>query len=203
KKGFDDLWTNNYSTWSKNIEALLKTHRLWLTTSGRYREPDYVDVENPTQAEIKDWQDWWETLDAAAGIIYLCLESLQKAHVEDFHSKGDPEGMWDKLKATHQQQKPITRFTAYDSFFSIQKEDAKSLTDLYSHITRSMTEIWNLHPAHFGLSQLNEELQCMALIHALPHPEYNNFVTSLFFLSEKLTLDGIQTTFHNQENNEK
>ncbi|PBK90679.1 hypothetical protein ARMGADRAFT_885988, partial [Armillaria gallica] len=179
---FDDLRTDNYSTWSKNMEVLLKTRRLWLATSGRYREPDYVDAENPTRAEIKDWQDWWETLDAAAGIIYLCLESSQKAHVEDFHSKGDPEGMWDKLKATYQQRKPITRFTAYDSFFSIRKEDAESLTDLYSRVTRSMTEIRNLRPAHFGLSQLNEELQCMALIHALPRPEYNNFVTLLFFL---------------------
>ncbi|PBK82963.1 hypothetical protein ARMGADRAFT_945745, partial [Armillaria gallica] len=169
KKGFDDLQTDNYSTWSKTMEALLKTCHLWLATSGRYREPDYVD-------------DWRETLDAAAGIIYLCLESLQKAHVEDFHSKGDPEGMWDKLKATHQQQKPITRFTAYDSFFSIWKEDAKSLTDLYSRVTGSMTEIQNLCPAHFSLSQLDEELQCMALICALPCPEYNNFVTSLFFL---------------------
>ncbi|KAK0486725.1 hypothetical protein EDD18DRAFT_1040898, partial [Armillaria luteobubalina] len=82
----------------------------------------------------------------------------------------------------HQQQKPITRFTTYNSFFSIQKEDDKSLTDLYSHITGSMTEIWNLHPAQFALSQLDKELQCMPLIWALPRPEYNNFVTSLFFL---------------------
>ncbi|PBK92331.1 hypothetical protein ARMGADRAFT_930957 [Armillaria gallica] len=179
KKSFNNLWTDNYSTWSKNMKALLKTCCIWLTTSGRYREPDY------------DWQDWQETLGVAASIIYLCLESSQNAHMEDFHSKGDPEGMWDKPKVTHQQQKPIMRFTTYDSFFSIQKEDAKSLTDLYSCVTRSMTEIQNLHPAHFGLSQLNEELQCMALIHALPCPEYNNFITLLFFLSEKLTLDGI------------
>ncbi|KAK0435679.1 uncharacterized protein EV420DRAFT_1215084, partial [Desarmillaria tabescens] len=62
------------------------------------------------------------------------------------------------------------------------QEDNKSLTNLYSHVTRSMTKIQNLHPSHFSLTQLNEELQCMALIHALSCPEYNNFVTSLFLL---------------------
>ncbi|KAK0486724.1 hypothetical protein EDD18DRAFT_1425616 [Armillaria luteobubalina] len=101
KKGFDDLRADNYSTSSKNMEALLKIHHLWLTTSRRYREPDYVDANNPMRAEIKDWQDWCKTLDAAAGIIYLCLESSQKAHVEDFCTSGDPEGLWNKLKATH------------------------------------------------------------------------------------------------------
>ncbi|KAK0213365.1 hypothetical protein DFS33DRAFT_1224637, partial [Desarmillaria ectypa] len=99
--------------------------------------------------------------------------------------------------------KPITRFTTYDSFFSILKEDAKSLTDLYFCMTGSITEIQNLHPVYFSLFQLDEKLQYMALIHALPCLKYNNFITSLFFLLEKLTLNSIQTVFHDQENNEK
>jgi hypothetical protein len=62
-----------------------------------------------------------------------------------------------------------------------------------------MANIKSLHPTHFVLQQLNEELQCMAAICALPE-EYSGFTTSLFLLN-KLTLPNLHAAFHNQEQN--
>ncbi|TFK35926.1 hypothetical protein BDQ12DRAFT_725480 [Crucibulum laeve] len=56
---------------------------------------------------------------------------------------------------------------------------------------------FNAYDAFFNI-QKEEELQCMALIHALP-TEYSGFITSLFLL-DKLTLASLCTAFHNQEN---
>ncbi|KJA12817.1 hypothetical protein HYPSUDRAFT_50090 [Hypholoma sublateritium FD-334 SS-4] len=70
---------------------------------------------------------------------------------------------------------------------------------LVGRVTRSMAAIKALRPSHFGLQQLDEELQCMALIRALPS-EYNGFVTSLFLL-DKLSLTSLRSAFQNQENN--
>jgi hypothetical protein len=62
-----------------------------------------------------------------------------------------------------------------------------------------MANIKSLHPTHFSLQQLDEELQCMAAIRALPE-EYSGFTTSLFLL-DKLTLPNLHAAFHNQEQN--
>ncbi|KAF8241109.1 hypothetical protein L208DRAFT_1181701, partial [Tricholoma matsutake] len=70
---------------------------------------------------------------------------------------------------------------------------------LFRHVTHGMANIKSLCPSHFGLQQLNEELQCMAAIHALPE-EYSSFTTSLFLL-DKLTLPNLCAAFHNQEQN--
>ncbi|KAF8586001.1 hypothetical protein K439DRAFT_1632263 [Ramaria rubella] len=86
--------------------------------------------------------------------------------------------MWDRLKELHQQRKAGPRFSAYDAFFSIHKEENESLTELTGHVSRAMAHIKSLRPSHFGLQQLNEELQSMALIHTLPL-DYSSFVDSL------------------------
>lgn len=201
KKGFENLNASNYGEWEENMSALLKTRREYLITIGRDPEPEFADPEKPTYQERKDWKDWKETQVSAAGTIYLCLDESQKAHVKS--CLDDPERMWDTLKAHHQQRKPATRFVAYDSFFNLKKETEESLPDLASQGTQIMSRIRALRPAHFGLQQLEEELLVMALIRALPQPEFGNFVTSLFLLSDKLTLEGLCTAFHNEENNQK
>ncbi|SJL14968.1 uncharacterized protein ARMOST_18445 [Armillaria ostoyae] len=201
KKGFENLSASNYNEWEENMSALLKTRREYLITIGQDPEPEFVDADHPTYQERKDWKDWKETKVSAAGTIYLCLDESQKAHVKK--CLDDPEQMWDTLKAIHQQRKPATRFVAYDSFFNLKKETDEALPDLVSRGSQIMSRIRALRPSHFGLQQLEEELLVMALIRALPQPEYGNFVTSLFLLSDKLTLEGLSTAFHNEENNQK
>ncbi len=201
KKGFENLNASNYSEWEENMSALLKTRCEYLITIGQDPEPEYADSNHLTYQERKDCKEWKEIKVSAAGTIYLCLDESQKAHVKK--CLDDPEEMWDTLKAIHQQQKPATRFVAYDNFFNPKKDTGESLPDLVSHGSQIMSRICALHLSHFGLQQLEEELLVMALIHALPQPEFSNFVTSLFLLSDKLTLKGLSTAFHNKENNQK
>ncbi|PBK85805.1 hypothetical protein ARMGADRAFT_941306, partial [Armillaria gallica] len=183
------------------MSALLKTCREYLITIRQDPEPDYVDPNHLTYQERKDWKEWKETKVSAAGTIYLCLDESQKAHVKK--CLDDPEEMWDTLKGIHQQQKLVTWFVAYDNFFNLKKETDESLPDLISCGSQIMSRIHALRPSHFGLQQLEEELLVMALIRTLPQPEFSNFVMSLFLRSDKLTLKGLSTAFHNEENNQK
>ncbi|KAF8574689.1 hypothetical protein K439DRAFT_1371777, partial [Ramaria rubella] len=91
-----------------------------------------------------------------------------------------------ELKELHQQCKTGPRFSAYDALFNIWKDKNKSLMELTGHASRAMTHIKSLHPSHFGLQQLDEELQTMARIHTLL-PDCSSFVDSLFLL-DNLTL---------------
>ncbi|KAF8588979.1 hypothetical protein K439DRAFT_1333951, partial [Ramaria rubella] len=198
KKNFDDLTVNpsNYTSWSESMESYLKTRREWLPVIRKSPEPEFVDVDLPTRQERLDHIEWLETKDSVAGTIFLCIDNSQKDHVQD--CRHDLEMMWDRLKELHQQCKAGPRFSTYDVFFSICKEENESLTELTGHVSRAMAHIKSLRPSHFGMQQLDKELQSMALIHALP-PDYNSFV-DLLFLIDKLTLAGLRGALHNQEN---
>ncbi|KAF8581770.1 hypothetical protein K439DRAFT_1247172, partial [Ramaria rubella] len=138
---------------------------------------------------------WQETKDSATAIIFLCIDDSQKDHVRD--GRNDPEAMWDRLKELHQQQKAGPRFSAYDALFNIRKEENESLTEYTGHVSHAMAHIKSLCPLHFGLQQLDEELQSMVLIRGLP-PDCSSFVDSLFLLN-KLTLASLRAALHNRE----
>ncbi|KAF8585898.1 hypothetical protein K439DRAFT_1293536, partial [Ramaria rubella] len=139
--------------------------------------------------------EWQETKDLATAIIFLCIDESQKDHVRD--CRNDPEAMWDRLRELHQQHKAGPRFSAYDALFNIQKEENKSLTEYTGHVSRVMAHIKYLCPLHFGLQQLDEELQSMALICRLP-PDCSSFIDSLFLL-DKLTLASLRAALDNRE----
>ncbi|KAF8588215.1 hypothetical protein K439DRAFT_1336088, partial [Ramaria rubella] len=177
------------------MESYLKTRREWLPVIGKSPEPEFVDIDCPTRQERLDHVEWQETKDSAAAIIFLCIDESQKDHVRD--CRNDPEAMWDRLRELHQQRKAGPRFSAYDAFFNIRKDENESLTELTGRVSRAMVHIKALRPSHFGLQQLDEELQSMALIRALP-PDCSSFVDSLFLL-DKLTLTSLRAALHNRE----
>ncbi|PBK80905.1 hypothetical protein ARMGADRAFT_949000, partial [Armillaria gallica] len=168
KKGFANLSADNYGVWAPTMESLLKTHKLWMVTGGFSCEPDFVDADNPTKEEKREWRDWMEEMGAAAGMIFLCLDDTQKINVEDYRRHDDPVGMWTSLKVLHHQKTMTTRFTAYDTFFSVRKDPDESLSALHARVVKIMADVRSLRPSNFNLSKLDEELQIMALIHALP-----------------------------------
>jgi len=79
------------------------------------------------------------------------------------------------------QKKPGARFNAYNDLFSIQKNDDETLVDLVVRIEHTMRNIKNMQLKDFTLEKLDDKLQCMALIRALPE-EYSHFSTSLLLL---------------------
>src|SRR5262245_29628065 len=66
---------------------------------------------------------------------------------------------------------------------------------LWAELTRPCRTSKSLCPSAFTLEDLDKELECMALICALPS-EFDNFASSLLLLD---TLSKLQSAFHNEE----
>ena len=105
--------------------------------------------------------------------------------------------MWEALKKIHQQQKPGTRFNAYDDLFSIRKTEEESLQSLINRVDTAMQYIKDLSPDDFALLELYDELQTMMMIRALSE-EYSHFVSSLM-LSRSLDKDAVKRAFYTEE----
>ena len=142
--------------------------------------------------------DKWEAkAEKAAGEIYLAVENDQRVHFRGHEE--DPVQMWTLLEQAHVQKKPGARFNAYDDLFSIQKNNNETLVEMAVRIEQAMGNIKNLHPKDFTIEKLDDELQCMALIRALPE-EYSHFSTSLLLL-DSLDKNKILQAFHSEELN--
>ena len=180
------LSNSNYPEWSGEMRAWLMRNGLWKLVSGKLPKPRDVDELNK-----------WETkAEKAAGEIYLLVESDQRVHFRG--QEDDPIQMWQLLEAAHLSKKPGARFNAYDDLFCIRKQDT-ALVDLGVRMEKSMQAIQNLRPATFKIEQLDEELQCMALIRALPD-EYRH-LSSTLLLMDKLDKTVILQAFRSEELN--
>ena len=140
---------------------------------------------------------WEAKAEKAAGEIYLLVENEQRVHFRTHEE--DPIKMWKLLEDAHLSKKPGARFNAYDDLFNIRKQDDESLVVLGVRIEKAMQAIRNLRPETFTIEQLDEELQCMALIRALPE-EYRHLSASLL-LMDKLDKSVIIQAFRSEEQN--
>ncbi|KZT17957.1 hypothetical protein NEOLEDRAFT_1184766 [Neolentinus lepideus HHB14362 ss-1] len=173
KRPFPALGERNYGSWADDMEAYLKTLDLWDVTDDPMAAPLPEDAMNLTTEERKEVRDWEKRKGQASGQIWLAVEDGQKVHVKEV--KSDPAKMWLKLKEVHVQQKPGTRFNAYDALLGLRKLEGEDFT----------------------IDSLDNDLTSMALICALP-AEYNNFVSSLLLL-DSLDLSKLQSAFQNEE----
>ncbi|EEB97195.1 hypothetical protein MPER_03536 [Moniliophthora perniciosa FA553] len=180
------LTNSNYPEWRRNAQAYLMKLGYWKLVSGKDTKPD------------DDKAGSWETkAEKAAGEIFLLVDENQKVHIGD--SQEDPVKMWKILESVHVSKVPGARFNAYDDLFSIQKKDNESLVELGVRVEKAMVTIRNLQPSSFTVNQLDEELQAMALIRALP-TEFQTLSTSLL-LKDKLDKDTILQAFRSDELN--
>ena len=169
------------------MKAWLMRNGLWRLVSGKETKPK----------EEKELEAWEAKAERAAGEIYLLVQSDQRVHFRG--SEEDPIVMWKALENAHSSKKPGARFNAYDDLFSIQKEGKESLMDLGVRIEKAMATIQNLRPSSFTIDMLDEELQCMALIRALPE-DYRHLSTNLL-LMDKLDKATILQAFRSEELN--
>ncbi|SJL19091.1 uncharacterized protein ARMOST_22699 [Armillaria ostoyae] len=77
------------------------------------------------------------------------------------------------------------------------KDDDESLSTLVGRVSRAMQDIKALRPEKFTIDELDNELQSMALIRALPS-DFDNFVSSILLL-HSLSLDKLVAAFHTEE----
>ncbi|KAF8551896.1 hypothetical protein OG21DRAFT_1486624 [Imleria badia] len=104
-------------------------------------------------------------------------------------------------RALYVQQKAGTHFVAYDEFFSIRKHPEESLPALSARVEETMSRIKELHPSSFDLAKLDDELACMAMIHALG-PDYYHFTSSLALLTA-LDKNKVKAAFQTEEINRR
>ncbi|KDR64822.1 hypothetical protein GALMADRAFT_29898, partial [Galerina marginata CBS 339.88] len=109
----------------------------------------------------------------------------------------DPIEMWKLLEQAHLSKKPGAQFNAYDDLFSIRKQDDESLVNLGVRIEKAMQNIQNLRPTDFKIETLDHELQCMALIRALPE-DYRHLASTLL-LMDKMDKTVIMQAFRSEE----
>lgn len=178
------------------MRAHLQTKSFWGVVKGTQTQITPKDAA-ATVEETKEMNRYQEKVDGACGEIYLGLEESQHVHVKDVLD--DPKKMWEKLQQVHVQKKPGSRFNAYDALFAIRKAEGETLADLMSRVDRAMQDIKILRPTSFEIDTLDQELQCMTLIRALPE-SYDNFVTSLILnASDSLKIDELQSAFAAEE----
>ena len=184
---FKPLSNSNYPEWCGEMKAWLMKNGLWRLVSGRETKP----IKEEALAT------WEAKAERAAGEIFLLVENDQRVHFCGFEE--DPVEIWKKLESAHLSKKPGARFNAYDDLFSIRKDDKESLMDLGVRIEKAMATIQNLRSSSFTIETLDEELQCMALIRALPE-EYRHLSSSLL-LMDKMDKDVILQAFRSEEQN--
>ena len=183
------LSNSNYPEWSGEMRAWLMRNGLWKLVSGK--------LTRPTSTSVDEVNKWETKAERAAGEIYLLVESDQRVHFRGHED--DPIKMWELLEAAHLSKKPGARFNAYDELFSIRKQDAETLVDMGVRIEKAMQAIQNLRPSSFTIDQLDEELQCMALIRALPD-DYRH-LTSTLLLVDNLDKAKVLQAFRSEELN--
>src|SRR5882724_7294730 len=179
---------SNYSTWSKDMQATLRGRGLWRLVSKKEK----LHPSNPDKQV-----EWDDKADRACSILTLGVEQSQRVHLQAV--KDNSIKIWKAVESAHVHKQPDTRFNAYNNFFSIRKEENEFLQALMARIDKSMHKIQNLHPNNFDLQKLDEELTCMAMIHALPE-DYANFMSSILLLGS-LDKSMLQDAFHAEETN--
>ena len=184
------LGKGNYMEWSGEMKAWLMRNKLWRLVSGREAKP--------SASKVDDLDLWEAKAEQAAGEIYLCVEQSQRVHFRGHEE--DPIQMWKLLEAAHVSKKPGARFNAYDDLFSIHKADDESLIDLGVRVENAMANIQNLRPKDMTIDKLDEELEAMALIRALPK-SYSHLSMSLLLL-DKLDKDVVLQAFRSEELNQ-
>jgi transposase InsO family protein len=181
---------NNYTTWSEEMKALLRSKGLWRLVDGKEMRPS---------TPAKEQEAWDIKQDRAAGELMLNLMPDQRVHIRD--SQDDPTAAWKALAALFVQQKASTRFVAYEEFFSIRKRSDESLPALSARVEQAMARIQELRPISFDLKTSDAELSCMAMMHALG-PEYSHFTSSLALLTD-LDKDKVKAAFQTEEINRR
>lgn len=186
------LDNSNFSTWKGNTAASLREVGCWRVVEGSALVPDPSD--HPFE-----YEKYCNTRDKAASIIYNALEDGQKAHVKG--KEGDAKEMWRILESVHSSKKPGTRFTGYDTLFSIRLRSGESLPDLITRVGNTMASIKDQRPDKFDLDTLDDELYSMALIRSLPS-SYDSLKDAIMLLDD-LSPSTISEAFRNRSSNDQ
>ena len=179
---------NNYPTWSEEMKSLLWSKGLWQLVDGKETRPS---------KPAKEQEIWDIKQDRTAGELMLNLMPDQRVHIQT--QQDNPTAAWKALETLYVQQKASTHFVAYDEFFTIRKRPEESLPALSARVQQAMARIQQLCPSTFTLKTSDNELSCMAMMHALGD-DYKHFTSSLAPLTD-LDKVKVKAAFQTEEIN--
>ena len=186
---FPKLNEHNYHVWKFDMQALLQRNSTWRLVKGTYEEPS---------ANADDLETWEAMNMNAAGVIYSQVEpSIQPLIREKLDNA---PGMWTTLKDHFAKDNAASRFLIVDEFLSISKQTDESLTSLCARVEDTLQKVCSAHTEALTLSQFEEELAMMTLIHSLPE-DFNNFRSSLLLVPGTLSLETVKEAFMQEERN--
>lgn len=166
------LTRETYPLWRSRMQALLRIKGYWNVVSGQRKKE-----EGKTDETFDDLSEM------AASYIYLQFNEEMERLVVDKLESGDAAAMWTTLETECLSKRAGARFNAYDDLFSIRKTEDESLHSLALRVADSVRTIRNLRPKEYTIAMMEEELECMALIRALPE-DYKTFSSSLTMMGD-------------------
>jgi hypothetical protein len=129
---------------------------------------------------------WFDKDKKARGDLLAHVSVTQRVHIE---GESTAYAMWQAVIKVHVQQVPGMHFNAYNSMFSIAKAPGEDLTSVAACVKQSLARIQELRPntvtdssgakIGYGIQHLDNKLALMAMLRALPHDKYGDFVLSL------------------------
>jgi hypothetical protein len=196
---------NNWFTFCPAMSARFQQCGLWRVVTGNVLPPPipvyFVATGTPvvplTAQEVlanfmlendfdRKNDSWFDKDKKARGDLLAHVLVTQRVHIE---GESTAYTMWQALIKVHVQQVPSMRFNAYNNMFSIAKAPSKNLTSVAARTEQALARIQELRPTTvtdstgasiaYGIQHLDNKLALMAMLRALPHDEYGNFVLSL------------------------
>lgn len=172
------------------MQSLLMMRKVWRIVEGTKVKP----------AETEKLEAWEEEKQEAVGCILLGLNTAHRSTLTKEHLQ-DPKVLWDHLKAQHVLQNAAYRFNAYTDLFECKKKEGESLVALKDRVVALHNRVVATRPTDFKLSDLENDLKCMALIRALP-PSLSAFQSSLsVLLGNDMKFDKLSEAYRTQDLN--
>ncbi|KDQ07216.1 hypothetical protein BOTBODRAFT_72635, partial [Botryobasidium botryosum FD-172 SS1] len=98
----------------------------------------------------------------------------------------DPNILWTKIEEMCLNKQAGSRYNAYHALFSATKQENETALSLMNRVAQLALDTRNLRPSTWTIKDLDDELETMALLHALPDDEYTHLKANLL-LAENLT----------------
>jgi hypothetical protein len=199
------LDSNNWFTFCPAMTACFQQHGLWHVITGNVLPPPipiyFVATGTPpaplTGQEVlanfmlennfdRKNNSWFDKDKKACGDLLAHVLVMQRVHIK---GESTTYAMWQALIKVHVQQVPGMCFNTYNNMFSIAKAPGKDLTSVAACVKQSLARIQELCPntvmdslgtkITYGIQHLDDKLALMAMLCALPHNKYSDFVLSL------------------------
>ncbi|KDQ11439.1 hypothetical protein BOTBODRAFT_637441, partial [Botryobasidium botryosum FD-172 SS1] len=102
----------------------------------------------------------------------------------------NPHVLWMKIAETCLNKQAGSRYNAYHALFSASKQENETALLLMNRIAQLAKDTRNLCPTTWTIANLDDKLETMALLQALPDEEYAHLKANLL-LVDNLTKDKV------------